>query len=64
MATIAFFATEKPIPGQTYVGMPIAGKTIFIRAVDVSNGEGPDSISDADDAALPGETLLNTYEAD
>lgn len=64
MASIAFFATEKPIPGQHYTGIPVAGKTIFIRTVDVTEGESADPINNADDAALRDETLLNTYETD
>jgi hypothetical protein len=62
MACIAFFATEKPIPGQHYTGIPIAGKTIFIRTVDVS--ESGDPLDCFGEAELPNETLLNTYETD
>ena len=62
MEYIAFFATEKPEPGRNYIGIPIAGKTIFIRAMDVS--ESSDPLSAASEWELPGETLLNTYETD
>ena len=56
MPDIAFFATEKPLPGWSYTGFPIGGRTIFVRAVEV------DGLSEAVDLCHPDETLLNTYE--
>jgi len=64
MASIAFFATEKPKLGQRYTGFPIAGKIVYIRAIDVSEGESDDPIANADEVCIDGETLLNTYETD
>jgi hypothetical protein len=56
MPDIAFFATEKPIPGQSYTGFPIAGRNIFVRVAAV------DGLAEAVDLCRPDETLLNTYE--
>ena len=61
MKYIAFFATTKPQPGHTYAGIPVAGETVFIRALDVT--EHTDPLEAASGMELPGETLLNTFEA-
>lgn len=64
MASIAFFITEKPIPKHTYTVIRKVERNLYIRAIDVSDGEAVDSICNADAFTLPGETLLNTYEID
>lgn len=62
MKYIAIYATDKPLPdpGLIYAALPVAGTIVYVRALDVSDRDEP--LDDACDAAMPGETILNTIE--
>ena len=56
--TLAFYATQRPEPEQTYAGIPTPAGVIYIRTVEV------DGLAEATDLERENEILLNTIETE